>query len=79
VPATPPPIQVAPTQAASYVLIRVYPAASPWIKLDLLGDSGSISAEFRLLGEQLAHVDTGTDNPMITRPGTQHPPEPLPD
>ena len=30
------------------------------------------SADFRLLDEQLAHVDAGTDDAVITCPGAQH-------
>src|SRR5512139_3180792 len=41
-------------------------------ELDLIGDTEFFSAEFRLLGEQLAHVDAGAHDSVIARPGAQH-------
>jgi hypothetical protein len=41
-------------------------------ELDLIGDAEFFSAEFRLLGEQLAHVDAGADDSVIACPGAQH-------
>ncbi len=41
-------------------------------KLDLIGDAEFYSTKFRLLGEQLAHVDTGADDAVSACPGTQH-------
>jgi hypothetical protein len=46
-------------------------------ELDLMGDPEFFSTEFRLLGEQLAHVDADADDAVIACPGTQHLPEPL--
>jgi hypothetical protein len=50
-------------------------------ELDLAGDTEFFSAAFCLLGEQLAQVDAGADDAVITCPGAQvHSisPEPLP-
>ena len=41
-------------------------------ELDLMGDAEFFSTEFRLLGEQLAHVDAGADDAVIACPGAQH-------
>ena len=41
-------------------------------ELDSIGDAEFFSAEFRLLGEQLAHVDTGAADSVIACPGAQH-------
>ena len=41
-------------------------------KLDLIGDAEFYSTEFRLLGEQLAHVDASADDAVIACPGAQH-------
>ena len=41
-------------------------------ELDLIGDAEFFSTEFRLLGEQLAHVDAGADDAVIACPGAQH-------
>src|SRR5512137_2329219 len=41
-------------------------------ELDPIGDSEFFSAEFRLLGEQLAHVDANADDSVIPCPGAQH-------
>jgi hypothetical protein len=41
-------------------------------KLNLIGDFEFFSAEFRLLGEQQAHIDTDTGDSVIACPGTQH-------
>src|SRR5512137_2873128 len=41
-------------------------------ELDTIGDSEFFSAEFRLPGEQPAHVDADTDDSVITCPGAQH-------
>src|SRR5512137_2733094 len=41
-------------------------------ELDLIGDAEFFRAEFRLLGEQLAHVDAGADDSVIASPGAQH-------
>src|SRR5512139_413659 len=41
-------------------------------ELDLICDAQFFSAEFRLLGEQLAHVDAGADDSVIACPGAQH-------
>ncbi len=41
-------------------------------ELDLIGDAEFYSTEFRLLGEQPAHVDAGADNAVIACPGAQH-------
>jgi hypothetical protein len=38
----------------------------------LIGDAEFYSTEFRLLGEQLAHVDAGADEAVIVCPGAQH-------
>ena len=38
----------------------------------MIGDTEFFSAEFRLLGEQLAHVDAGADDSVIACPGAQH-------
>jgi len=39
---------------------------------DLIGYAEFFSAEFRLLGEQRAHVDTGANDAVIASPGAQH-------
>ncbi len=39
---------------------------------DLIGHAEFCSAEFRLLGEQLAHVDAGADDAVIACPRAQH-------
>jgi hypothetical protein len=39
---------------------------------DPIGHAEFFSAEFRLLGEQAAHVDAGADDPVIACPGAQH-------
>src|SRR5512141_2738907 len=39
---------------------------------DPIGDAEFFSAEFGLLGEQLAHVDTGAADSVIARPGARH-------
>jgi len=41
-------------------------------ELDSIGDAEFFSTAFRLLGEQLAHVDAGADDAVIARPGAQH-------
>ncbi len=41
-------------------------------ELDSVGDTEFFSAAFRLLGEQLAHVDTGANDSVIACPGAQH-------
>ena len=41
-------------------------------QLDSIGDFKFFSAEFRLLGEQLAHVDADADDSVIACPGAQH-------
>jgi len=41
-------------------------------ELDLIGDAEFFSTEFRLLGEQLAHVDADADDAVIACPGAQH-------
>ena len=41
-------------------------------ELDLVGDAEFYSTEFRLLREQLAHVDAGADDAVIACPGAQH-------
>ncbi|MPM94923.1 hypothetical protein SDC9_142072 [bioreactor metagenome] len=41
-------------------------------ELDSISDPKLFSAEFRLLGEQLAHVNTGASDSEIARPGAQH-------
>ena len=41
-------------------------------ELDLIGDPEFFSAESRLLGEQLAHVDAGADDSVVACPGAQH-------
>ena len=41
-------------------------------ELDLIGDTEFLSPAFRLLGEQLAHVDAGADDSVIACPGAQH-------
>jgi hypothetical protein len=38
----------------------------------LIGDAEFYGTEFRLLGEQLAHVDAGADDAVIACPGAQH-------
>jgi hypothetical protein len=43
---------------------------------DLIGDTEHLRAQFRLLGEQLARVDAGTDDPVIACPGAKHLPRP---
>src|SRR5690606_21377962 len=39
---------------------------------DAIGDAEFFGAEFRLLGEQPAHVDAGADDSVIACPGAQH-------
>ena len=41
-------------------------------ELDLIGDSEFFSAEFRLLGEQLAQINAGADDSVIACSGAQH-------
>ena len=41
-------------------------------ELDPIGNSEFFSAEFRLPGEQLAHVDADADDSVIACPGAQH-------
>ena len=41
-------------------------------ELDSVSDAEFFSAEFRLLGEQPAHVDTGANDSQIACPGAQH-------
>jgi hypothetical protein len=41
-------------------------------ELDSIGDIEFFSAEFRLLGEQLALVDAGATDSVIACPGAQH-------
>ena len=41
-------------------------------ELDLIGDAEFFGAEFRLLREQLAHVDAGADDAVIACPNAQH-------
>ena len=41
-------------------------------ELDSIGDSEFLSTAFRLLGEQLAHVDADADDSVIACPGAQH-------
>src|SRR4030042_5083902 len=41
-------------------------------ELDLAGNTEFFSAAFRLLGEQLAHVDTSANDSVIACPGAQH-------
>ena len=41
-------------------------------ELDLIGDAEFFSTEFRLLGEQPAHVDAGAGDAVIACPGAQH-------
>ncbi len=41
-------------------------------ELDLTGHAEFFGAEFRLLGEQPAHVDPGADDSVIACPGAQH-------
>ena len=70
---TPPAIQVAPTQAATLAFSSEDVAGSIAMdELDLIGDAEFYSTEFRLLGEQLAHVDAGADDTVIACPGAQH-------
>jgi len=41
-------------------------------ELDLIGHAEFFSADFRLLGEQLAHVNASADDSVIACPGAQH-------
>jgi len=41
-------------------------------ELDLIGDAEFFSTVFRLLGEQLAHVDADADDAVVACPGAQH-------
>src|SRR5690606_25141480 len=41
-------------------------------ELQLIGDPELFGTQFRLLGEQLAHVDTSAADPVVARPGAQH-------
>mgnify|MGYP000899718311 CR=1 FL=1 len=41
-------------------------------ELDSIGNAKLYGTAFRLLGEQLAHVDTGADDAVIACPGTKH-------
>ena len=41
-------------------------------ELDSIGDAEFFSTQFRLLGEQLAHIDAGADDTVIACPGAQH-------
>ena len=48
-------------------------------EIDFIGDAEFFSAEFRLFGEQLAHVDAGAEDAVITCPEVHSTsPEPLP-
>src|SRR5512139_3338276 len=54
------------------LLVRDEAGSITMDELDLIGDTEFFSAEFRLLGEQLAHVDAGADDSVIACPGAQH-------
>jgi hypothetical protein len=41
-------------------------------ELDVAGNAEFFSAALRLIGEQLAHVDTSANNSVIACPGAQH-------
>jgi len=73
VPTTPPAIHVAPTQAChTDLLVRDIAGSIAMNELDSIGNAEFFSTEFRLLGEQLAHVDAGADDSVIACPGAQH-------
>src|SRR5512147_745979 len=54
------------------LLVRDVAGSIAMDELDLIGDAEFFSAEFRLLGEQLAHADAGADTSVIACPGAQH-------
>jgi hypothetical protein len=79
VPATPPPIHVAPRQAATPTFSSDHIAGGVIVdELDSVGDIEFFCAAFRLLGEQLAHVDTGAMIPKSRAQVHNISPEPLP-
>ncbi len=54
------------------LLVRDITGSIAMDERDLIGDAEFFSPEFRLFGEQLAHVDAGTDDAVIPCPGAQH-------
>src|SRR5512143_3710503 len=54
------------------LLVRYEAGGIAMDERDLTGDTECFSAEFRLLGEQRAHVDAGADDSVIACPGAQH-------
>src|SRR5512136_3153477 len=54
------------------LLVRDIAGSIAMDELDLIGDAELFSTEFRLLGEQLAHVDADADDAVIACPGAQH-------
>ena len=60
------------TSCHTDLLVRDIAGSIAMDELDLIGDAEFFSTEFRLLGEQLAHVDAGADDAVIACPGAQH-------
>src|SRR5512138_3869234 len=60
------------TSCHTGLLVRNIAGSIAMDELDLIGDAEFISTAFRLLGEQLAHVDADADDAVIACPGAQH-------